>query len=548
MNHISWKRIFSFFIKPGHNSGSKVIDVQDENRRINIEELLRCNSKYDENTKQLEKVSIEIKERDDYIVSLLKQLGDKDFYYTEQIKGKDVYIDSLMRQLDTKNIYLDKQITGKDAYIGNLVRQIKLFNAKAEDAMQENIYLKSIINEFQCEVVIQKCKIRIAIIGDAELYHRICGIIKDNIYVIHYASDIVSSKKIIESLVNSDYDLIILAHNSNDDISLLSNCNISKIKVLNMSKIIHNYFVDTLDLNNQKCFYSYLYYRMNAANKNSEYRICVSGLSYALKGISEKDMIYSCIKIAAPSQDIYYDSLVISKVLHKNEHVKYWIVGISYYAFDFDIKYGSDSFRILNTYYPLFFDSHGLDIPQNYKVEKNMKCNQENSNILNYIFEDSNFPFTISGIFGQDYISETEKSIWRHENQLNGATIEDISEMDRLCLAEQRTAFHNKFDYPNTRFEYTRILQNVLHMFECYNIKPIFVIFPTTSYYRNCFSMEIRNRFYNIINDMRMRHEFQLIDMFDSELFTLGDFADFDHLNEKGAKKMTFLLNSTIQW
>ena len=43
------------------------------------------------------------------------------------------------------------------------------------------------------------------------------------------------------------------------------------------------------------------------------------------------------------------------------------------------------------------------------------------------------------------------------------------------------------------------------------------------------------------------KEEYQLIDLFESDLFNKDDFYDYEHLNLNGAKKITKLIRDEIQ-
>ena len=79
-------------------------------------------------------------------------------------------------------------------------------------------------------------------------------------------------------------------------------------------------------------------------------------------------------------------------------------------------------------------------------------------------------------------------------------------------------------------------------------MKPILVVFPTAKYYFEKFDKDIKDYFYQIINEVKNIYDFQFFDFFRSDLFDIEDFNDADHLNKKGAEKMTKLLDDLINW
>ena len=113
-------------------------------------------------------------------------------------------------------------------------------------------------------------------------------------------------------------------------------------------------------------------------------------------------------------------------------------------------------------------------------------------------------------------------------------------------LGKRRALQHSRHDYPETRKENIEIFKSLLSLLKEKNIEPIIVVFPTSELYRPFQNPDTKKRFYEIMNQIKTEYLFSLHDFFDSELFVQSDFADADHLNKKGAYKMTSLINSTV--
>lgn len=67
--------------------------------------------------------------------------------------------------------------------------------------------------------------------------------------------------------------------------------------------------------------------------------------------------------------------------------------------------------------------------------------------------------------------------------------------------------------------------------------KCLIVITPVTSYYLDYLDPDFKSEFYRVLNEVNgIVH---LLDLSDNKEFVDADFNDTDHLNDRGAKKLT---------
>lgn len=251
------------------------------------------------------------------------------------------------------------------------------------------------------------------------------------------------------------------------------------------------------------------------SEKNIE--LVITGLSYAEVGIRSELLNKKSINFALSAQDLFYDYKIAKYLLNYSEiknSVKYLIMGLAYYSFDYDITKSIAKYRI-HRYLDYIEDTHnnndkiGIYITKCfYEKRLSMEYYEEMSNIKdNTILEDDNPE--------QEYISQKNSSM----------------------------------NYKLSRKENTVIFEKYLKILKYYNIKPIIVISPTSKYYYKYFKNGYqKNKFYKIIEKFKKAYDFQVIDYFNSDLFEDNDFWDHGHLNRKGAEKFTQILNNEIQW
>jgi hypothetical protein len=317
-----------------------------------------------------------------------------------------------------------------------------------------------------------------------------------------------------ENVMKLEYDFIVIASQYNDSIyNQLVELNINKEKILQFYRIMdseNNYVRNQIQI-------------FEESNKN--YEMLATGISYCNLGLREDIIEKRCIKFAFGSQDLYYDYNVINylfdKFNDKCKKIKYCLIGLSYYSFQYDMSLSSMKDKVI-----LYYETIGL-VHNNPAVLKSYEGYLNSKKIADKIFE----------------IREDGKYLIKYKTTVF-PKYEEREEIGRIQA--QRDCNKN---YPQTVEENIEIFKSYLELLKNNNIKPIVVVFPVTKYYRNYFSNIITEEFVNIINEFKNYYKFQYIDYFNcSELLDDCDFIDVSHLNYIGAEKFSKILNKTIKW
>lgn len=311
-----------------------------------------------------------------------------------------------------------------------------------------------------------------------------------------------------------EYDFIIIASQFNDEIyEQLISLEVDRKKILQYYKVIdgeYNYIKDTFEkfLSNDK-----------------QYEIFATGISYCNLGLNESMLDRPCFKFAFGSQDIYYDYNIIKFIFDnykfKCQKLKYCIIGLSYYSFQYDMSLSSIKSKVSLYYEVLGLLHNNLDI----------------SGISNDYFYSRNIADKIFRI------NESGKYVNKYDiikSVPNYKTKEELGKIqaERDC---------NK-NYPQTVEENKIIFKDYMNLLKENNIKPIIIIFPTTEYYYNFFSSRIENEFKRIMLQMSEEFDFEYLDLFrDNNFDNEKDFGDVSHLNNHGAQKIAKILNNFIK-
>lgn len=261
------------------------------------------------------------------------------------------------------------------------------------------------------------------------------------------------------------------------------------------------------------------------AKSNEMYEMVATGISYTVTGFREDLMLKKAYKFSFASQDLYYDYNIIKYIFdnykEKTQHIKYCLIGLSYYSFQYDMSLSNMKNRV-----KLYYDV--LKLKHNLKDDTIL----ENKNTYNEILA---------------------KRILK-VNKNNSIVIEwggkvDLSYMDQKdILGRKQAELDCNKNYPDTVQENRDILIDYIKLLKENNIKPIAVIFPASKYYTNNFSTKIEKEFKDILYNLQREYKFQILDYFRDDNYDDTDFVDVSHLSKKGAIKFTNVLNERIEW
>ncbi|PNQ84991.1 hypothetical protein [Paenibacillus polymyxa] len=318
-------------------------------------------------------------------------------------------------------------------------------------------------------------------------------------------------------------------------------------EIISYKKLVQEFIGDFVS---RKYYSNYDYYYLSKnMKKNTDPEILAAGSSYSMFGLSESGFSKSVLNLSLASQDLYYSHKIVKEALKYSRNIKYCIIGMSYYSFHFDLSRSEKEAekRINRVYYPIFKDSHHFEV-----------IDSTTSTDMN--FDDNNLSFLYHIIFNKIKLDQTiVDAVIVHDSYFNNninrelfsllgnIRLEDMELLQKIEVGQQRAEQHNQLLVHNeTVKENTNVLENLINYLSEERITPIVVVFPATEYYQNFFDPEFKAVFYEVMNSLANTHKFKLVDLFDSDDFVESDFLDMDHLNEKGAVKVTNMLNRVL--
>ena len=270
--------------------------------------------------------------------------------------------------------------------------------------------------------------------------------------------------------------------------------------------------------------YNYLFcvegfeYKFDEILKIPKLELLATGLSYVETAVDSDLFNIPSFNFALSSQDLFYDYNIVKNLLnlqHVKNSLKYCIIGLAYYSFDFDLSKSNEGIRT-HRYLSTLGTAHNFtNIPQ---------------------LEISHYDYLKSD-YNNDYLNLS----YAKENTVMHSENKDVQNYIAI--------HHSEMNHPETVEENEKIFKDYLDLLKENNIKPIVVICPTSvHHYQHFMNGSLKNRFYDIINEFQRQYNFQILDYFDSDLFDDNDFWDYSHLNKKGAYKFTKILSEMINW
>lgn len=260
----------------------------------------------------------------------------------------------------------------------------------------------------------------------------------------------------------------------------------------------------------------------------------ITGSSHALNGI-KPEIWDNAVNCSMHSQDIYYDFMCAKEVIREKGRFSKCFIVLGYYiAFqDLSLSKVSRETMISPVYYPIFSDAHNWESPTKYDLWARL----------------SNIPDEMRTVCEKAAISDMAKNTSYYSEinprrsyfDLKGRKWSELTDEERDTLGRLRAADHNKLSAHKASFEENKIILNdFVHFLHMNDTMPIVVVTPFTYAYNSYVNRESKECLMELLNSVS--EEVHFVDFNDCDYFDNSDFMDTDHLNEKGAEKVSRLL------
>ena len=276
--------------------------------------------------------------------------------------------------------------------------------------------------------------------------------------------------------------------------------------------------------------------------ENAKYLLV--GHSLARFGINDRD-IPGMINLAFLSQDYYYSYKITEKVIESIPALEHVVIGTSYYSSYMDIsrtRSVGELERIVRVYGRYFKDIHNMDV-QTYTDLKEGILSIKNIEGRSMLPKDD-AQRMYEARCGDYFYGEYNRKV------VSGSNWSDLLlEDDRYRAAKFRTDFHNRMPtYKDSYKENCVVLQKFADLCHKAGVKLSMVVFPANCYYRHYLDPRLREGYLKQIENISDECRPMLWDLCDSAEFdSVNDYVDTDHLNDRGAWKMTAMMKDYLE-
>ena len=315
-----------------------------------------------------------------------------------------------------------------------------------------------------------------------------------------------------ECLRDFHYDYVLCVENGwwrTELVEEAKRCGAPPNKLLNFCKLnsFRNFFIER----------ALKYFEEHA----EEFELFATGISLIESGLDVTRFKQKLFNFGRSSQDLYYSFKIAKRVVACGKNLRYALIGLAAYIFHYDHSKASKFQFMLWQYLIAFGDLHNFHIP----VDVCKKIFHEKYLAMKVPTEpiDLNNPF------------DTKVPVQFMEPQL------------QLEVRVKTDEWLEK-NYPATRDENVKILDDYLTLCEEHHIRPIMFLPPTTEGYKKHFSRQKLNEFHYYVRQAQKKHPSAIfLDGWKLKGLTNRDFYDYGHLNLQGAAKFSAFLNDFIE-
>ena len=250
----------------------------------------------------------------------------------------------------------------------------------------------------------------------------------------------------------------------------------------------------------------------------------ILGSSHSYYGVNPAYFRKPCFNSANISQSLNFDLELLKKYEKELCNLKTVIIPISYFSLFEKLNEGDESWRVKN--YTIYYD---LDVSDKLA---------ENSEILSIKLSDN-----ISRIYNY-YVTNDFKLDCSETGWGTSFRAEESLDLDKAGISSAKKHTINDLILLNESID---ILKNMIELCKERNIKVLLFTPPAyKSYNKNLSKIQLD---ITINSTKELTNSFDnctYINLLEDSTFTKNDYFDADHLNNIGAKKLSFLLDKII--
>jgi len=251
----------------------------------------------------------------------------------------------------------------------------------------------------------------------------------------------------------------------------------------------------------------------------NDIQILILGSSHSFEGINPENFEMNTFNLAHASQSIDYDYLLYKHYRNELINLKYLLIPISYFTFYFKIENSSEKYRV--DYYKYYYFNNTFKILSLKRFGNNLK------NILINSSEDYNLKY--SGYYMN-----------------SGSKYDDFKQFKESAFqAAKRHTYNEKQDIFRKN---VKIIETIIKLSINKGVKVVLIETPKHEEYLKHLNETQVLKTKEVINHLKSNYINSVIHLsYESDNdFMFNDFYDSDHLNGKGAEKLSKKINDYL--
>jgi len=284
-----------------------------------------------------------------------------------------------------------------------------------------------------------------------------------------------------------------------------------------------------LDLSFEKQYSnSYKLKRENLEKSSSDMEVLVLGDSWGWNGIDPRYFQKKGFNLANPSQDLYVDQQLLDRYIDNLPALKIVLQSLSYRSLQYDIMQGRN-YRVC------------LTIREFYILPKN-PLELLRFDMCSLLTKESKDPFTNVFYWKKNLINYDYPSIV----QENGWAKCELTLKPVLIDAQKRVTSHESQMIPALMPVNIQRLESMNRKLKERGIKMVLISLPVSKYYADSMKPGKFNEIYGEIKRLSQRKDIAYFDYLRDPRFSDEDFYNYDHMNYRGAEKISRIINQEI--
>lgn len=260
-------------------------------------------------------------------------------------------------------------------------------------------------------------------------------------------------------------------------------------------------------------------------SNSNKVKIWCLGSSHGYFGINPNYFSKESFNSGHVSQGIKFDHYILKKYINETNLLETVIIPISYFSLWSNLEKGSESWRVPN--YHIHYGCNDIKFALRFKIVNERK--PFNRAVKSFLKMQNDISCSELG-WGTSYSFENKSPEWKESGK---------------TACERHTVKKLDDDIQEINEEY---IMDICSICKNKNVKVILLTTPTYhTYYELLDSVQLSKTIEFCRQTENMFDNVRYINLLKDNRFTDDDFYDADHLDDLGAKKLTLILNDTIE-